>query len=96
MGKDIRSWGRDGSNPLQQMEGSVQNWVLCEVSLETVSMALLRKSSFWLKVSRSNGFPKTNAGVLIGDPEVRDMGREEESEADLCNYMSGASVPHRA
>lgn len=43
MGKDIRSWGRAGSNLLQQMEGSVRNWVPCQVFLETKSMALLGK-----------------------------------------------------
>jgi hypothetical protein len=35
VGKDIRSQGRAGSNPLQQMEGSVQNWVPWEGSLES-------------------------------------------------------------
>lgn len=35
-------------------------------------------------------FLKPMAGVLIGDPEVRDMHGEEESEAGLCTDMSGA------
>lgn len=35
-------------------------------------------------------FLKPMAGILIGDPEVRDMHGEEESEAGLCTDMSGA------
>lgn len=52
----------------------------CEVSLGTVSMALLGKiSSLWLKTD----FQKPMAGVPKGEPRVRNMGREDEAEAGL-------------
>lgn len=93
VGKDIRSWGRAGSDLLQQTGGSVQDWVPCEVILESKSMALLGKaSSFWLKVSRSSGFSKTNGRCPDRRPTDGDMGREEEAEAGLCNYRSGVTA----
>lgn len=43
-------------------------------------MALLGKiSSLWLKMD----FLKPMAGVPKGEPQVRDMGREDEAEAGL-------------